>query len=341
MKYPSKRNLYLIVAVVAVALLDILFILSEEDTGKLSAEEDVQMNAINETVEAIFDITSGSGTTFTNSRYCEHDAKSNNYDCYQKLSRGIQNKTVWKFLGDSQTGFYTKNLFVNKLKHTWRDIARGPTCGLMEYMDLERSKIWKYPNHTLMEGPTKNGLRRHYCTDLAGWWADKGEIPETSFEYLPVEYALDVEHPSPTTRTTQESVALYFRNQNITVSEVVCVINTGIHDMAISKDTATFLQNVRSYFHLLDPVCGNFVWLGISHVRGDKKQPQNNDAIASWNTAVAVFLENEYPTKSYVIDVWKQGLNTTHRDNVHYSDTSYYEQLASLFQRLMKGGSSI
>ena len=45
--------------------------------------------------------------------------------------------------------------------------------------------------------------------------------------YLPVEFARDVEQPSPTTATTQESVGLYLKQD----PRDLCVVNAGTHDM--------------------------------------------------------------------------------------------------------------
>jgi hypothetical protein len=53
-------------------------------------------------------------------------------------------------------------------------------------------------------------------------------------EFLVVEFARDVEAPSLTTRTTQETVAKYLQtNYSSSVSDTVWVANTGLHDMMV------------------------------------------------------------------------------------------------------------
>merc|ERR1711862_867818 len=154
----------------------------------------------------------------------------------------------------------------------------------------------------------------------------------------------DVEQQTRVTETTQETASLHVKNQlrnkNITSNESVCVINTGLHDQRlcknrnISKCGDMYLQNVAIYLKLLDPVCGNFIWIGISSVRGDDNSPQENYISISWNKKVKSALESLYPTRSFYIDVWNASSRFPHYDNIHF-EYDYYQGLANLFSQLM------
>ena len=170
-------------------------------------------------------------------------------------------------------------------------------------------------------------------------------VPHKYTEYLVVEYASDVEQQTNTTNTTQQSVTLYMEQElkhyNLTTSDSVCVVNTGIHDQRLcdNKTEANCLdiyrRNVQEYLRLLDRVCGNIVWISTTPVRGDVTEVQDSNRTVEWNKAVMSLLGTYYAEKSFHLDSWKRALNHDHKDNVHFVE-SYYTALVELFVKLIK-----
>ena len=221
-------------------------------------------------------------------------------------------------------------------------------CGFLDYVKMEKqpNNTWNKPSRT--QGPTMYGLGHPYCSDLAGFTNNmyQSDDGEHYMEYLVVEYAQDVENQTPETETTQETTALYLKKQlhdkNMTSNDNVCVLNTGIHDQNLCRNLThlnecedAYLQNVASYLKLLDPVCGKFIWIGITPVRGDEEQAQRNNVSTSWNEGVRSLGSRLFPTKLFYIDVWNTSSKFEHKDNVHFADAAYYQGLAGLFTKLM------
>jgi hypothetical protein len=150
-------------------------------------------------------------------------------------------------------------------------------------------------------------------------------------EFLVVEFARDVEAPSLTTRTTQETVAKYLQtNYSSSVSDTVCVANTGLHDMMVPGMTKNiFIHNMRDYMGMLSESCGSVVWVTLGGTLNIKKYPQRKWRIRAWNDAVLALLKLEFPTIS-ILDVYPKSLNTHHTDNSHFVP-EYYQELAELF----------
>ena len=219
-------------------------------------------------------------------------------------------------------------------------------CGFLNYVKMERRQIktWKKPNST--QGPTAHGLDNPYCSDIAGFGNKMFQSDGVNYmEYLVIEYAQDVANQTPETETTQETTALYLKkqllNKNMTSDDNVCVINTGLHNQRLCHDNITssecedvYLQNVAKYLKVLDSVCGNFVWIGISSVLGREPHIQRNNVSMPWNEGVKSLGLRLFPTKYFYIDVWNASSTFPHRDNVHFQPP-YYQGLAALFTRLM------
>jgi hypothetical protein len=150
-------------------------------------------------------------------------------------------------------------------------------------------------------------------------------------KFLVVEFARDVETPSLTTGTTQETVAQYLKtNYSSSVSETVCVANTGLHDMmipGITKDI--FIHNMRDYMGKLSESCGSVVWVTLGGTLDVEKYPQRMWRIRAWNDAVLALLKRDFP-KVFIPDVFPKSLNTKHWDNTHFVP-EYYKELAELF----------
>merc|ERR1719494_1417948 len=91
---------------------------------------------------------------------------------------------------------------------------------------MKRALQWSPPS-TTVEGPLKNGLENHFCSDCSGCRGFIYESPFMDIEYIPVEFAKDVEVQTDDTRTTQETVAKYLKS---TTRETIVFVNTGLHD---------------------------------------------------------------------------------------------------------------
>ena len=262
-------------------------------------------------------------------------------DCYRLLSPHTEAKPAWFFFGDSQMNMMTQHLkypyeivFARNTTH-----MSNPRCGVMDYYLLEKAKQWIPPDKT--QGPTKFGLRNHFCLDASGI-APKRYVSSSNFmEYLPVEYASDVEHQSLHTNTSQESATYYLQNElemlGLTKNDSVCVANTGIHDQKIGRGIQVYLNNVASYLKQLDTICGYIVWLSITSVRGDYNHPQKNSVSIEWNRGVKemlLSLDRLYPNKFFFLDVWNASSHAIHNSNIHF-EPEYYVKLAELFASLM------
>ena len=224
-------------------------------------------------------------------------------------------------------------------------------CDNVNYYYLEPSHVWASPavvNGKQIQGPTAYGLHsKHYCNDASGLVNRQYASASLNFmEYLGVEYASDVEHPSTITNTSQESAVHYMKNQlsdlYLTREDAVCVVNTGVHDQRLcpglgNEETCmnVYLRNVERYVYLLNSTCGNILWISITSVRGDANRPQNNSRSILWNQGVNTTLETDYADSShFFIDVWNASLHADRNDNIHFLPV-YYEKLASLFASLM------
>ena len=269
------------------------------------------------------------------------------------LSSHLSSNPAWHFLGDSQMGrmnfgVQLPNKYPYNISKTTTARAR---CGFLDYCQLKKPSKWMVQNASKTQGPFLHGLSHPFCSDLRNHDNYKVETENIGWntprysEYLVVEYASDVEQQTNITNTTQQSVTLYMEKElksyNISTSDSVCVVNTGVHDqhICVGKTETECLdihtKNVQEYLRLLDHVCGNIVWLATTPVRGDLKEVQDNNRTVEWNKAVMSLLEKNYAEKSFYVDTWKRALNCTYLDNVHF-EKPYYEGIADMFVRLIK-----
>ena len=224
-------------------------------------------------------------------------------------------------------------------------------CDVLNYYFLERSVNWTPPatnnaGGSQVQGPAKYGLRKHYCNDASGTYNRQFATSSTNFmEYLSVEYASDVEHQSLITNTSQQSAIHYMKwqldNLLMPKDDAVCVVNTGLHDQRLcpglqNEDTCrdVYVTNVKSYLRLLNSTCGCILWISITSVRGDGRQPQLNSRSIDWNERINETLASEYPHTSYFIDVWNASLHGIRNSNIHF-EPAYYQLLGKLFTSLM------
>ena len=290
--------------------------------------------------------------------YCEHFEEGNQTEskCYKLLFPAVASKPAWYFLGDSQMNFLIKNMEYPYEIHSTRlpdkvdqQISWG-RCDLLNYYFLEPSVNWTPPatndGGSQVQGPTKYGLTKHYCSDASGTYNRQFATSSMNFmEYISVEYASDVEHQSSITNTSQESAVHYMKwqldNLLMPKDDAVCVVNTGIHDQRLcpglqNEDTCrdVYVTNVKSYLHLLNSTCGYILWISITSVRGDGRQPQLNSRSIDWNERINETLASEYLSNSYFIDVWNASLHGIRNSNIHF-EPPYYQSLGKLFTSLM------
>lgn len=280
-----------------------------------------------------------------------------NHDCGSELVHEILpgeslENTRWLFLGDSTMsrlssafGFLQKARG-NKLE---KNRAMG-RCSLMNYMDIPKATNWIHPvsGH---EGPVVYGLEHHFCTDAKSS-ARTFSAAETGMEmeFLGVEFARDVEMPSLTTKTTQETVMLYLDK---TTKRDVCVVNTGLHDEQIrDKTDSDHVSDVRWYLNMLQHHCKQLVWLTTNYVleNADRiaQQAEKPDAlregaaelinkrISTRNHLVTEMIQKHFP-RVKILDIWDMSANERmHVDHVHMA-TVYYDTIAAYFDTSKTG----
>jgi hypothetical protein len=196
------------------------------------------------------------------------------------------------------------------------------------------SKNWTHPDPLKGEGPCHAGLEKHFCNDCQGCYSIMRGRTTDYIEYLSIEYARDVELPTATTKTTQETLGLYLELLNETGS--VCIANAGLHDMGIdpAPSPELYAANVRNYIQLLSRGCETIIWHGISAVLGHPAHPQTNILIKEWNGAVYSMIANEHPDV-FIVDVMHKSENSVHLDNVHLEDP-YYTALGGMYSSFMQ-----
>jgi hypothetical protein len=235
------------------------------------------------------------------------------------------------FLGDS-----TYSKFAGYVTGSWQQIfptaaffEKSSPCERLSYYRLPRGN-WVPPDRSKGEGP--NMASSPFCGDCAD--CKSGRIASGGkpygWEYLFVEYARDVEQPSTTTKTSQETVALYLK-QSPHPSRL-CVVNTGLYDMALPGITVdVFLNNLKDYLHGIAPSCQNIVWvtIGATMITGG---PQSNDNIIVWNSKIKAMLstDNVLLPKLVYLDAWQASVRAPHNDPIHKS-VEFYRALGALF----------
>lgn len=183
------------------------------------------------------------------------------------------------FLGDSTIKHLAETMrtyFSNGAVTKNSDICHTIEVLLM----MERASFWSPPSSR--EGPLKNGLENHFCSDCSGCWGFVFESPAIDIEYIPVEFAKDVELQTEDTRTTQETIAKYLKSST---RETILLVNTGLHDCAFQDfNFAVYEQNLASYLRLLTAIEHvKVVWIHTNAVLGIPVFPQQNDRIYRMN----------------------------------------------------------
>lgn len=223
------------------------------------------------------------------------------------------------------------------------DFGAGPctitpwlgTCSFAKYMGFTavNETDWVYPSDNTL-GPNIKMAVHPGCTGCSGCPPSLRQCSDPSklLEYLPVEYARDVEVQTTNgtkvhMSTTQAHVGRYLTDH----PRDLCVVNSGLHDAALKDQPRLFPHNVFVYLELIRPGCKHIVWITTSKVRGDKKQPQNNTLIAQADQEVIKLVA---PLSGVsVIDVFEESSHWEFADNVHKVQEYYSFLSASIFDR--------
>ena len=260
--------------------------------------------------------------------------------CKEMLEPHLTGKKHWFFLGDSNMYLTYKEIRIENEKLGW-ELTKEHTSGRCNYTDyygLEKAREWVFPNHSRLEGPV--GIDyiapKPWCSDLHWAFNQKIEKDGTSLEFLVCDFARDVETPSRTTATTQESIALYLSKAYPEKAENVCIANAGLHDMAIpgpyaDKPYILYVGNVQEYLGLLKEQCGVVVWVTIVATKGDNRYPQMNPVVRRWNKAVRTMIQDVHPDV-FVFDQFVESHEQEHVDNAHMT-TEYYNQMGQFWRQ--------
>lgn len=209
-------------------------------------------------------------------------------------------------------------------------VKSASRCDVMEYFGLPRSDLWSPPNLTV-EGPLKYGLDHEFCNDCSGCNARKQIFgregkAEATYEYIPIEFARDREFQTPSTTTSQETLAMYLSSLNYTHD--LCVASAGIHDIMLRDCTANqFALNVLGYVSLIKPYCKKILWLLPSASLDGP--PQTNEGLAEFGDSVQGMCD-KVDNNVLLFNIWNMSApKDLHVDNVHHSAT-YYNELGRL-----------
>jgi hypothetical protein len=247
------------------------------------------------------------------------------------------------FFGDS-----TMSILFGQTK-SWPKLANGPAwdfsqckcsvhssnrCGLPHVYGFQASDVWLKPR-PFKEGPSGYGLDNPGCQDCLGChsqiqsFCPASQTPQCAglvyASYFSVEFARDVEIQSTGGNTTQASIATFLSKKIATPG--VCVVNTGVHDMAIINITdATYLENVEYYLRQLEKVCGHFVWIQTS-APATNDYLQKIERVKVWNQNVLHLLTTSFNSTATVVDIFDASRKAKHGDNVHL-EIKFYRALA-------------
>ena len=235
----------------------------------------------------------------------------------------------WAFIGSSVMRRTFKAITtVHNIYNRWKwkgTYAYAERCNVGQFLGMKTvpSENWSKPEYG-KEGPLAFGLSNPGCADCSSCTAWRNGEAAPSVDYLPVEFARDVEIQTDATSTTQEAVGQYLARRG----REICIVSAGVHDLAIPNVTKdTFFRNVAFYTRQLKRGCAKIVWVTMSSVRGDAQRPQKNDIILKWNDGL---IRGDFPDIAAILSVYGMSTTFSHLDNVHLSP-QYYLALAKAF----------
>ena len=223
-----------------------------------------------------------------------------------------------------------------------RVLKSAGRCDMLEYLGFRRAARWIPPDNR-REGPEAgNYAHTHpFCISIKSQYAIKeacdrlvrgpkgaAKTVTVVLEYLPVVQARDVMLQSPTTPTTQHTVAAYYQRHR----QDVCILNAGLHEERMHDlSHLAYVANVDQFIGLLAGHCRAMIWLSTSKTGGASNYPQNNTRIARRNRMVHAMLRQHHQGV-FFLDLWAlsdvSGNSTLYHDNVHFVP-AYYTALAA------------
>ncbi|CAK0900361.1 unnamed protein product [Prorocentrum cordatum] len=242
------------------------------------------------------------------------------------------------FLGDS-----TMNLLYSRLHpifdSAWHDTAVSKNdCDRMEFLGLDPAPEWVPPPQGF--APLFKGLTHPYCQDTPSLRCYRGQVSVASgnvskqcvldFEYVPVEYAIDVSLQTNETNTTQGTIAAYVKKRYGSVDAIIT--NQGLHDFYMEAMSADdYVESVREQLLAFQGSVTVIIWILINHIFEDPVQTPfiTNARCAQWNEAVTDMISSEFPNV-YILDAYKMSkLQSMHKDRFHMT-LDYYDVLADI-----------
>lgn len=258
--------------------------------------------------------------------------------CKQLLSPFVRGKKHWFFLGDSNMYLLYKEIRQLNEAEGWNRTKEHTSgrCNYTDYYGLPKANKWVFPNYSNLEGPLGISYQppEPWCSDLHWAFNQKMEKHGSSLEFLVSDFARDVETPSKTTTTTQETIALYLTTNYPEKKENVCITNTGLHDMAVPGPyhlaQQLYVDNVQQFVGLLKRACGTVIWMTIAGTMDDPNWPQTNRRVKLWNDNVMKMIQTTYPDV-FVVDHYDESRKWKHVDNTHMT-LDYYLHLGRMWK---------
>ena len=245
-------------------------------------------------------------------KFRKAQAASHCHDALTTFLAKTRSAARWIFLGDSTMSqlFQRFRGGQKPVENPTRDCTQSKPvqtgCELLDILGLQRpAGGWIKPTPSL-EGPKS---AKPYCTDCGGCKPSLASgadcVGAAGSSFLPVEFARDREHPTLEGGPTSQETVAYFLSRH---PYDVCVVNSGVHDMALKGLTDDqYVANVQFYLRLLvdSNGCRRIVWVQTSSVRGPDSQgndqhgnpyryPQNNARLRMWNDLVSALLSSEF-----------------------------------------------
>ena len=253
------------------------------------------------------------------------------HDCrhfVEKFLEGAPTKT-WAFFGDSTMRYLVSHIFENT-DCTYHMVKKCKTlkCTYQDYFELGFN-IKKQPMSCDEQLRCKftskfSGEFRAGCASSLHICKDK------SIEWIMNAFAND-ENYTYTANTKLELFAGYFSKH----PKDVCLVNTGLHDLAKRTNTVTkFTDNVRNYLTQLQPYCNKLIWISINRSLNKRVYAQRNDKIMASNRSVQKMLQKYFPSVGYIAVDPMSKRRDMHIDNLHMNAT-YYNTEARFFTKFL------
>ena len=229
------------------------------------------------------------------------------------------------YMGDStMSHLFSQSKPAFRGKSVCKELVPFAKCNIAKYLGFTQvdESDWVRPGPTV--GPACNVQKCHPgCSECTSCAPAKYVCSNNrSMEYIPIEFARDVEVQSTNGKmsSTQEHVGRYLMDH----PKDLCVVSTGLHDAALTDQERMFTRNVLVYLELIRPGCKRIVWITSTAVRGDPKRPQNNTILRRRDQEViALFTVTSTIPELRFVDVFEASVEWEHVDNVHLTQAWY------------------